>query len=206
MQLVLKSFRNNWHIYIRIQNWLNTSSLHVMLFQILWRLFTAQLFKSHNFFMPAFMLHKCTHALNYLLLKFVYKKTLFTYNNGLKIGVSLFSFNFVFMWYFFNLHSKHLFINTPVLYTVSLLSPFLYYIQDKNVSGSLFKFIIIFLRRKTNSTSSYATFSKKNWILFWPQKVEKTPSKVAQKTSNPLFFLTALSCPNRRIHVPKCGL
>ena len=130
MQLVLKSFRNNWHIYIRIQNWLNTSSLHVMLFQILWRLFTAQLFKSHNFFMPAFMLHKCTHALNYLLLKFVYKKTLFTYNNGLKIGVSLFSFNFVFMWYFFNLHSKHLFINTPVLYTVSLLSPFLYYIQQ----------------------------------------------------------------------------
>ena len=83
-----------------------------MLFQILWRLFTAQLFKSHRFFMPAFMLHKCTHALNYLLLKFVYKKTLFTYNNGLKMGVSLFSFNFVFMWYFSNLHSKHLFINT----------------------------------------------------------------------------------------------
>ena len=93
------------YIGIRIQNdWI----LQVMLFQISWRLFTAQLFKSHRFFMPAFMLHKCTHALNYLLLKFVYKKTLFTYNNGLEMGSSLFSFNFVFMWYFFNLHRKHL--------------------------------------------------------------------------------------------------
>ena len=41
------------------------------------------------------------------------------------------------------------------------------------------------------------------------KKLKKPPSKVAQKNSNPLFFLTALSCPNgpdRRIHVPKCGL
>ena len=97
------------YIGIRIQNdWILQVFKLCMLFHILWRLFTAQLFKSHRFFMPAFMLHKCTHALNYLLLKFVYKKTLFTYNNGLEMGVSLFSFNFVFMWYFFNLHRKHL--------------------------------------------------------------------------------------------------
>ena len=39
--------------------------------------------------------------------------------------------------------------------------------------------------------------------------MEKTPSKVAQKNSNPFFFLTALSCPNspnRRIHVPNLCL
>ena len=69
------------YIGIRIQNdWI----LQVMLFQISWRLFTAQLFKSHRFFMPAFMLHKCTHALNYLLLKFVYKKTLLLITMGWK--------------------------------------------------------------------------------------------------------------------------
>jgi hypothetical protein len=34
-------------------------------------------------------------------------------------------------------------------------------------------------------------FSKKKIIFFCPQKVEKTPSKVAQKNSNPLFFLTS---------------
>ena len=33
--------------------------------------------------------------------------------------------------------------------------------------------------------------SKKNLKFFWPQKVEKTTLKVAQKNSNPLFFLTA---------------
>jgi hypothetical protein len=40
--------------------------------------------------------------------------------------------------------------------------------------------------------------------FFAHKKLKKTPSKVAQKNSNPLFFLIALSCPNgRRIHVPK---
>ena len=35
------------------------------------------------------------------------------------------------------------------------------------------------------------TFLKYLKKTFCPQKVEKTPSKVAQKNSNPLFFLTA---------------
>ena len=34
-------------------------------------------------------------------------------------------------------------------------------------------------------------FLEKFLIFFCPQKVEKTPSKVAQKNSNPLFFLNA---------------
>ena len=45
-------------------------------------------------------------------------------------------------------------------------------------------------------------FQKKKF--FCPQKVEKPPSKVAQKNSHPLFFLTTLSFtndPNRKIHV-----
>ena len=40
--------------------------------------------------------------------------------------------------------------------------------------------------------------------FFCPQKVEKITLKICSKKSNPLFFLTALSCPNcsnRRIHV-----
>ena len=40
-------------------------------------------------------------------------------------------------------------------------------------------------------------FSKKN-SFFFPQKVEKTPSKVAQKNSNPLFF-TASSAQTAQI-------
>ena len=43
-------------------------------------------------------------------------------------------------------------------------------------------------------------------FLFAHNKFKKPPLKVAQKNSNPLIFPTALSCPNRRIHVPKCGL
>ena len=53
-------------------------------------------------------------------------------------------------------------------------------------------------------------FSKKIKIFFAHKKLKKKPSKVAQKNSNPLFFLTTPlscpSCPNRRIHVPKCSL
>ena len=51
-------------------------------------------------------------------------------------------------------------------------------------------------------------FLKKKEKKKCPQKVEKPPSKVAQNSSNPLFFLT-VGCPNgpnRRIPVPKCGL
>ena len=50
-------------------------------------------------------------------------------------------------------------------------------------------------------------FKKKK--IFAHKKLKKPASKIALKNSNPPFFLTALSCPNgpnRRIHVPKCGL
>ena len=53
-----------------------------------------------------------------------------------------------------------------------------------------------------------ATIFKKK-VFFPHKKLKKPPSKVAQKNSNPLFFPYCLSCPNgpnRRIHVPKCGL
>jgi hypothetical protein len=41
------------------------------------------------------------------------------------------------------------------------------------------------------------------------EKLKKPPSKVAQKNSNLLFFpycQHSPNGPNRRIHVPKCGL
>jgi hypothetical protein len=65
----------------------------------------------------------------------------------------------------------------PVLYTVSLYSPSLYYNQDKNVNGSL--------------------FFKKFHGFFANKKLKKPPSKVAQKNSNPLFFLF-LGCPKTK--------
>ena len=52
-------------------------------------------------------------------------------------------------------------------------------------------------------------FLKKIQIFFDHQKLKKPPSKVAQNSSNPLFFPYCPDClngPNRRIHVPKCGL
>jgi len=52
-------------------------------------------------------------------------------------------------------------------------------------------------------------FSKKKKKFFALKKLEKTPSKVAQKNSNPLFFpycQLSPNSPNKRIHVPKCGL
>ena len=52
------------------------------------------------------------------------------------------------------------------------------------MSGSLFKIHIFF--SKYQKCGHY-----KFKFYFCPQKVEKTPSKVAQKNSNPLFFLTA---------------
>ena len=41
--------------------------------------------------------------------------------------------------------------------------------------------------------SAEPTMFKKKVVVFCPQKVKKPPSKVAQKNSNPLFFLTALT-------------
>ena len=49
-------------------------------------------------------------------------------------------------------------------------------------------------------------WAKKN---FAHQKLKKPPTKVAQNSSNLLFFPYCPNCPNgpnRRIHVPKCGL
>ena len=48
-------------------------------------------------------------------------------------------------------------------------------------------------------------FSKKNCLFFWPQKVEKTASKVAQKNSNPLLSPYFQHSPNGPNSVPKCG-
>ena len=58
--------------------------------------------------------------------------------------------------------------------------------------------------------SADATIYKKECKSFFAhKKLKKSPSKVAQKNSNPLFSPYCLSCPNgtnRRIHVPNCGL
>ena len=47
-------------------------------------------------------------------------------------------------------------------------------------------------------------------MVFCPQKVEKTTLKSClEKLKSTLFFLSALGCPNgpnKRIHVPRCGL
>ena len=45
--------------------------------------------------------------------------------------------------------------------------------------------------------------------FFYPQKVEKNTLKSCSEKLKSTFFLTAPSCangPNRRIHIPKCGL
>ena len=70
--------------------------------------------------------------------------------------------------------------------------------------------------KKKKIISFYATFQCGRYNLFKKdlnlcfalKKLKKTPSKVAQNNSNPLFPY-CLSCPNgpnRRIHAPKCGL
>ena len=46
-------------------------------------------------------------------------------------------------------------------------------------------------------------------FFFAHKKLKKQPSKVAQKNSDPLFVpycQLSPNGPNRRIHVPKCGL
>jgi hypothetical protein len=46
-------------------------------------------------------------------------------------------------------------------------------------------------------------------FYFANKKLKKTPSKVAQNSSNPFIFPYCPDCPNgptRRIPVPKCGL
>ena len=52
-------------------------------------------------------------------------------------------------------------------------------------------------------------FLKNARIFFALNKLKKPPSKVAQNSSNPLFFPYCPDCPNspkRRNSVPKCGL
>ena len=52
-------------------------------------------------------------------------------------------------------------------------------------------------------------FSKIKKKIFCPQKVEKTTLKSCSEKLKSTFFSAALSCPNgpnRRIHVPNCGL
>ena len=55
----------------------------------------------------------------------------------------------------------------------------------------------------------YNIFLKKILNFFCTQNLKKAPSKVAQNSSNPVFFPYCPDFPkgsNRRIPVPKCGL
>ena len=75
--------------------------------------------------------------------------------------------------------------------------------SSQNLSGSLFKIQFLFF-----STFQCGRYNVLNFF-FDHQKLKKTPSKVAQNSSNPLFFpycQHSPNGPNRRIHVPKCGL
>ena len=47
-----------------------------------------------------------------------------------------------------------------------------------------------------NVETFYNVFKKKNFFAL--KKLKKTPSKVAQKNSNPLFFLTASSAQTEK--------
>ena len=60
----------------------------------------------------------------------------------------------------------------------------------KNLKGSAVNKIIKITKKMWKLSTM---FSKKNSIFFALKKLKKPPSKVAQKNSNPLFFLTASS-------------
>jgi hypothetical protein len=80
----------------------------------------------------------------------------------------------------------------------------------KNLKGSAVNKIIKITKKmwKLSKMRAVQCFQKK-YNFFCPQNVEKNTSKVAQKNSNPLFFphcQLSPNSPNRRIHVPKCGL
>ena len=100
-----------------------------------------------------------------------------------------------------------LIIQTPVLYTVSLLSPSVYYTHDfrpKIVSDSLFKVHNYFLKIFKNFflTLFYATFKCGRYNVFKkilknffaPQNIEKLPKKVAHNPTRPPVFSPASFC------------
>jgi len=75
----------------------------------------------------------------------------------------------------------------------------------KNLKGSAVNKIIKITKKCGNFLQC---FRKKIKFFFALKKLKKTPSKVAQKNSNPLFFpycQLSPNSPNKRIHVPKCG-
>ena len=59
----------------------------------------------------------------------------------------------------------------------------------KNLKGSAVNKII----KNTKKMWKLSTMFSKKFIFFALKKLKKTPSKVSQKNSNPLFFLTASS-------------
>ena len=61
----------------------------------------------------------------------------------------------------------------------------------KNLKGSAVNKIIKNTKKMWKLSTMFS--KKKNQFFFALKKLKKTPSKVAQKNSNPLFFLTASS-------------
>ena len=66
--------------------------------------------------------------------------------------------------------------------------------------------LIQFLFQASFQCRPYNIFKIFKNICFDHQKLKKTPSKVAQNSSNPLFCPYCPDCPNSRIHVPKSGI